>query len=111
MKCKNIFGMKICKLNSSTVISFPQNIQNKVPVTLYTSKECKICKNILSEQLKILSNVKELINQKVVNIEDLNSIPQKISTLPSLQIGENVLDSITSTKDILMQIKRNLPSN
>ena len=92
MKCKNILGMKICKLSSSEVIHLPDKIQAKIPVTIYTSKNCNLCKNDITYQLKLLEPLKDLVMPRVVNIE--NKIVNPMLCHYSLQIGSKVLGSI-----------------
>jgi hypothetical protein len=101
--------MKICKLSSSEVIHLPDKIQAKIPVTIYTSKNCNLCKNDITYQLKLLEPLKDLVMPRVVNIENKDKIPSDVMSLPSLQIGSKVLGSRPTDSDVVSYLRNLIP--
>jgi len=106
MKCKNILGIKICKLSSSEVIQLPANVSTKVPITIYTSKNCTLCKSLISNQLKQFKSIKDIINPRIVNVDSEENIPSEILSLPNIQVGSQILGVQPTDKEIVRSIQK-----
>lgn len=111
MKCKKVLGMKICKLNSAEVVRLPVKVDNKIPVSIYTSKNCRLCKSLVSKQLKSLNPIKDLVRTQIVDVEQSHQINPNVLSIPTMQVGKNILGSNPSDMQIIKSLRNHFNTN
>lgn len=110
MKCKKVFGMLTCKVNSAEVVRLPNSIDNKIPINIYTSKNCGVCNQLVGKQLKRLKPLRNLVTPQVIDISAAKEIDPSVMALPSIQIGKVNLGMNPTDKDIVNTLRKYLPS-
>lgn len=110
MKCKNFFGKKICTFGSGAIETLPSKTTNPVPITIFTSKSCKMCNAITDQFSKRLRPIHNLVENTIVDI-DVNSdkTPSEVLSLPTIKIGNRYLDAYISDKELVHEINYHLP--
>lgn len=113
MKCKDIFGIKVCKYNykfKSSIVELPQSMNIKIEVPIYTKKDCKMCNAKVSSILKQVSPLKSILQPKVVDISDPSiKIPSSIFKVPEVLIGTQRLGTNFTDHDLISAIQKEIP--
>ena len=113
MKCKNIFGIKVCKYNyklRSSIVELPQVMNPKIEVPIYTKKDCRICNTKISSILRQFSPLKDIIQAKIVDITDPSvKVPSNIFKVPEVLIGNQRLGTNFTDHDLISAIQQKIP--
>lgn len=113
MKCKDIFGKKICKFGSGasvSIYSFPSTIENPLDITIYSAASCKVCKSEVNQFKKRLKPISNLTNVRIIDVDqDKNALQKGFLKLPAVEIGSDIISTRANDGDILKAIKNNLP--
>lgn len=89
-KCRNIFGIMVCKLKNGVITAFPAD--KKVDVNVFTKEGCNECKSVVKSVKKLVKPVKDIANVNVIYINDETKLEYpNISSVPFVQVGDKRL--------------------
>jgi hypothetical protein len=104
IKCKRMFGKTICTFKND-IITLPIKNKGDIPLTIYTAKECSVCKKITPEIKKMNKNMGNLFSIEIKNVE--NSItPNSVISLPTIIVGNIPIRDSEITQRLLLEAAR-----
>jgi hypothetical protein len=113
MKCKNVFGRKLCKFGSGSgdLVELPQMLLEPISVGIYTDKHCnKVCSPEINDFLKTIRPVKDLLDVKVYDFsEEPNAFKHGILKMPTFEIGGKMVESRANDRKIIRLIRDAIP--
>lgn len=86
VECKQVNGRIVCKFGSGLITSTLPPI-DPIPINIYTSKDCGWCEDAIKIVKKVTSPFKDVINLKVIDVNDGCDECDDIEILPTINIG------------------------
>lgn len=101
-KCKRVLGHTICKFKNGNSVFLPISEKHAIPLSIYTAKDCRICKNMIPTVHRLNRSVGRIFAVKNVDVSTAQTSDQVIS-LPTVMVGDVILRDSDITKEMLIE--------